>query len=154
MIIKIETYRSYEISFDTEKETFLSDIGNNGTTKKSYSATKKAIDDYIKENSAFVPFDVVRVGYAEPKKYTITGIRKDGRFIFERDGEKKQFSEYDEEYTYLLEDLSDFDYTELNRLLEERISINAKIRDIEKLEKKFLSSKPTLRDLKSKYLPL
>ena len=55
MNIEITNYRGYAISFNTEKETFLSDIGNDGSEKKSFAATKKAIDEYIKDNQVFVP---------------------------------------------------------------------------------------------------
>lgn len=153
MITKIETYRGYEISFDTDNETFLSDIGNDGTEKKSYAATKKAIDEYIKENSTFAPFDVVRSYFGSVNHYRITGIRKDGRFNCEKDGRKEQFSEYEENNTYLFDDWNEFDRTELNALLEKAFLINEQISEIRKKEAVFLSTKPTLKDIKSKYLP-
>lgn len=153
MITKIETYRGYEISFDTDNETFLSDIGNDGTEKKSYAATKKAIDDYIKENATFVPFDVVCNYWTNPRHCRITGIRKDGRFNHESNGKKEQFSEYEEKVTYLLEDWNEFDRTELNDLLEKARLIDEQISEIKEKEAAFISTKPTLKDIKSKYLP-
>lgn len=152
MTIEITNYRGYAISFNTEKETFLSDIGNDGSEKKSFAATKKAIDEYIKVNQAFVPFEIIDLHWGAPKVRNIIGIRKDEIFVYEEDGKKQQFSEYNERDTYLLSDWEQFDRTEMNRLEEEKKAIDEKLAVIKKEEKAFLETKPTLKDLKPKYI--
>src|SRR5687768_11171772 len=99
--MKIETYRGYDIYFNTKDETFYSEISDTETkVKKSYSSITKAIDDFIKENNAFKPFEVVKnplESWHSPdeEKLKIIGIRKDGRWVYE--GRKKvptQLSDY------------------------------------------------------------
>lgn len=151
MQVEVMNYRGYSISFDTEREIFLCDVGNDGAEKKSFAATKKAIDDYIKDNQVFVPFEVM-LCYHSPKKRTIVGIRKDGRFVYEEEGKKQQISEWFERESYLLSDWEKFDKrNELNNLKDERNAIQDKINTIEKEEKEFLKTLPTLSQLKSKY---
>ena len=154
MTIEITKYRGYAISFDTEKETFLSDIGNDGSEKKSFAATKKAIDEYIRDNQVFVPFEVVHVGWNNnmSKIRTILGIRKDGRFIYDEDGKKQQISEHSEDEFYLLSDWKQFDRTEMNRLKEDKKAIDEKLTAIKKKEDEFLKTQPTLKALKPKYI--
>jgi hypothetical protein len=150
MQTEVMNYRGYSISFDTEKEIFLCDVGNDGAEKKSFSATKKAIDDYIKDNQVFVPFEVVDCCSSQ-RILTLVGIRKDGRFVYDDNGKKIQLSEYNDKYTYLRSDWEKFDRTELNRLNDEAKTIQDKIWAIEKEEKEFLKTLPTLSQLKSKY---
>lgn len=91
-LIKIEDYRGFEISFDTDKETFTawsSSYDNETKEKQSYAATKKYVDDYLKDNQNFKPFFVFQVGRKDKKQ--IIGIRKDMRFI---DANKEQISDY------------------------------------------------------------
>lgn len=100
MKVDIEEYRGWQISFDTEKETFycVSDAWDRDESKKSFAAIKSFIDEFIKDNLVFKPV------WAEPSagrhgrdKIKIIGIRKDGRLICEKNGEKSQLSSYDEE---------------------------------------------------------
>jgi len=100
MKISIEKYRGYEIEFDTYAELFLSDVGNEGKESKTLSGAKKQVDDYIKQNATFVPFEVVHKSWNSLKKFTFSGIRKDKRFV---DTEGKQFSEYDEKDCFVIE---------------------------------------------------
>lgn len=102
MITEVDKYRGWEISFDTEKETFLaySSEYDREQIKKSYSAVKKFIDDFIKENAKFNPVEVhyspKNYGSSKLGKFKIIGIRLDGRFIAEKSsGEKFQISDYD-----------------------------------------------------------
>lgn len=106
MIVVIENYRGWSISFDTEKETFCSHSEqlDRDENKKSYAATKKWIDDFIKENEVFEPvwIETKPNQYNPAKRIKLIGIRKDGRFIYENEkGEKKQLSDY-EEKDYIL----------------------------------------------------
>lgn len=100
MKIGIENYRGFDIFFDTDKETFyyISNGYDVDGNKQSFSAAKKAIDEFLKENQTFKPFWVEPnpngYGWTKEKK-KIMGIRKDGRFIFENEkGEKGQISDY------------------------------------------------------------
>lgn len=116
MKVKIETYRKFDIFFDTEAEAFSSivhEVDEFSDAKvlkesKSYAAVKKAIDEYIKENNTFEPFFVrIKPGaYSFNKdrnRIKIVGIRKDNRFIAEDNkGQQFQVSEYDEK-DYILE---------------------------------------------------
>lgn len=107
MKTEIQIYRGWTISFDTEEETFYchSEQYDKDYNKKSYSATKKWIDDFIKENEFFKPIwvETKPKAYGE-KKIKIIGIRKDGRFIYEdAKGEKQQLAESSEK-DYILYD--------------------------------------------------
>lgn len=103
MNVKIETYRGIEITFNTSAERFSFSFSDEKYgEKQSYSACKKAIDDYLKDNQNFKPF------FAEHKQWgdviKIIGIRKDNRFIIETNGKKEQLSEYNEkDYIEVLE---------------------------------------------------
>lgn len=102
MNAKITDYRGWEISFDTEKESFYcySEQYDKDENKKSFAATKKFIDDFLKDNETFTPTwaETKPDSYLSEKKIKLIGIRKDGRFVYETvSGEKKQLSEYDEQ---------------------------------------------------------
>ncbi len=106
MKVEIENYRGWSIQFDTEKESFYchSEQYDSDENKKTYSATKKWIDDFIKENQTFKPVWIEKKpnGYGGYKKIKLIGIRKDGRFVFEDpNGNKRQLSDY-EEKDYIL----------------------------------------------------
>ena len=101
MKVEIENYRGWLIQFDTEKELFYchSEQYDSDENKKTYSATKKWIDDFIKENQVFKPvwIETKPSSYVSDKKVKLIGIRKDGRFVFEdENGNKKQLSDYNE----------------------------------------------------------
>ena len=94
----IETYRGQDIYFDTNKESFVCVLVVAGIQKekKSYASCKKEIDDYLKNNSAFKPFEVepTLISMRYSQRYRIVGIRKDGRFMAEnKEGEKVQIAE-------------------------------------------------------------
>ncbi len=105
MITKIEDYRGWEISFNTEKETFytVSDSYDKQQEKRSYASIKKYIDEFIKDNNEFKPFWIEKADYRGIFKVKVIGIRKDNRFIYEdKKGEKQQLSEYNEKDWYLV----------------------------------------------------
>jgi len=84
MNVVIENYRGFEITFNTDEESFfgISDRYDHQTKgKQSYAAAKKGIDDYIKDNSELKPFKVYsnpKDAYRNQEELTIIGIRKDG----------------------------------------------------------------------------
>lgn len=98
--IKIENYRGFDIEFDTNYEKFQCVITEDKTKESaSFTAVKKFIDDYKKDNQDFSPFWVQKkpsaFGYKKDKLKVI-GIRKDGRFMAEdENGDKCQISDYD-----------------------------------------------------------
>jgi hypothetical protein len=57
MVIQIECYRGWDISFNTEKETFYAscDECDRQETKKSFSSAKKYRDEGIRANTTFEP---------------------------------------------------------------------------------------------------
>lgn len=93
MKVLIEEYRGFEIYFDNMNEVFYSVSDKNDTElkKSSYSASKKAIDDYIKNNQKFKPFYCCDSRYfIRKEKIKIVGIRKDGLLVFENSKSEKQ----------------------------------------------------------------
>lgn len=125
MKVKIENYRGWSISFDTDRETFYchSDQWDRDENKKSYAATKKWIDDFIKENETFKPVWVeAKPGsYLSGKRIKLIGIRKDGRFIYEdENGEKRQLSDYNEK-DYILHNPENDKYRELAEKISEEM---------------------------------
>ena len=132
MAIKIETYRGFDILFEPQSErfTFALDEGS-WTTKQSYSACKKNIDDFIKNNNNFKPFYAIKKDAI--RKVFVTGIRKDNKFVFD-DG---ILSDWDEKYYILHEESFDNLIDEYNKLYEE----------FEKIKEEYYSK---VNELKSK----
>jgi hypothetical protein len=121
MKVLIDNYRKFEINFDTDTDEFysVSDYYDTEVKKKSFASSKKAIDDFIKANSEFKPFDVVPTyGNSSYKKAgKIIGIRKDKRFIIQyENGETGQVSEYDEKDYALPNEANEAIYAELNSI--------------------------------------
>jgi hypothetical protein len=134
----IETYRGWEIFFDTEKEEFYttSNEHDKEQTKKSYPACKKYIDDFIKDNVKFVPFYVVpvpeRIRY-KADKLKIVGIRKDNAYVYENSkGERVQFNSYNMT-NYMLEDERNKPFiAEIEKLENKAEEIRQQIKEAEK----------------------
>jgi hypothetical protein len=117
----IETYRGWDIYFDTESEEFytVSNQDDYQKTKKSYSTTKKFIDDYIKDNQSFKPILVQKMKtiYSNERFITLIGIRKDGAFMYEDEkGIKAQLSKYEEKDYFVVNNQNDIHFKELERL--------------------------------------
>jgi hypothetical protein len=133
--ILIEEYRKWEIFFDTDKEEFytVSNEYDRDNTKKSYAATKKFIDDYIKDNYKFQPIKVQNhpTIYGEARVITLIGIRKDGLFMCEENGKKIQFSKYDENSYFLVNSDNDVIFEEINKLVIERNLIDKKVKEFQ-----------------------
>tara|TARA_R110000868_G_scaffold12456_7_gene59543 strand:+ start:12078 stop:12599 length:522 start_codon:yes stop_codon:yes gene_type:complete len=131
--IKIEFYRKFDIYFDKREETFfsISDYYDTQVVKKTYTAAKKAIDEYIKENNGFKPFFLIDCrGYGTKNEYnfpisheidkiTVTGIRKDKRFVY-NESEQIGTSQYDQDKLYILLPENEPVFEELKPLIEER----------------------------------
>ncbi len=131
MKVIIDNHRGWEISFDTELETFycISDRYDRDETKKSFASIKKFIDDFIKENEIFEPVWVETKpnSYTSDKKIKLIGIRKDGRFIYENSkGEKQQLSDYNEKDYILYDANNDKFRLEAEKINKEIKVLNAK----------------------------
>jgi hypothetical protein len=145
--IAIDNYRGFDIEFDTDYEQFQCIITDNLSKEShSYSAVKKFIDDYKKENQDFKPFYVIGVpeSYRSGERIKVIGIRKDNRFIAEISGKKSQISEYNEK-DYMLDKESNKDIIrELDELGVER----EKLRKSMSEKSKQLISKLDIKTLK------
>jgi hypothetical protein len=137
MRVSIETYRSFDIIFDTEKETFSagSDLFDTTTKEKNaLSRLKAEIDDFIKASAKFTPFFLE----LKPDEYSTTGrrihiigIRKDGRLVYEnKAGNKVSISEWDEK-RYTVYNPNNQSYWEEHNKIKERIQ--ALTNDLQKL---------------------
>jgi hypothetical protein len=101
MQVLIENYRDWNIYFDTEKEEFYthSERWDSDKTKRSYASAKKFVDDFIKENEKFVPFDIEDLDRSPCSRETIkvVGIRKDGGWVIQKkDSQQERLSQYNE----------------------------------------------------------
>lgn len=139
MKITIENYRGFDIEFDTDYEKFQCIVSEDNTKEsKSFSAVKKFVDDYKKDNQNFNPFYVVSNPqnrmYCEKERLKIIGIRNDGRFMAEtKNGDKKQISDYDLK-DYILEvDSNERYFTLLEQFDAEQKAFNKEHK--EKVEK-------------------
>ena len=149
--VLIKKYRGFNIHFNPDNERFYTEIdGTSWHQKQSYSAVVKFIDDYIKDNHVFKPFKIVQDGnaFTSSKEVTITGIRKDGRFIYEEKGKKCQISDY-EEKNWFLHDIRNEKIFATVAILES---------EIDELQKKIKAEKNklikvTLESVKANYLP-
>ena len=79
--IFIENYRGKDIFYSPKNEKFYADI-DEAKEKNGIHLVRKDIDDYIKENMSFKPFecfDITSFGndFRTPKIRTVIGIRKD-----------------------------------------------------------------------------
>ncbi|TXH55451.1 MAG: hypothetical protein E6Q97_08835 [Desulfurellales bacterium] len=101
-MVHIELYRGFDISLNTESGAFVA-IGSAYDTQSTHSslnAARRAVDDFIKANVIFEPFDIYKTGgYGGNgmwQAHRVVGIRKDGAFVLEKDGNRWQLSSYDE----------------------------------------------------------
>lgn len=152
MRILIEVYRKWEIFFDTEKEEFytVSNEFDTDKTKRSFASTKKYIDDYIKENQEFKPVWVQneRNSFDKERKVKLIGIRKDGAFMCEDvNGNKSQFSKYNESDYFLVNAENDPIFEQINKLDEQRDELLQKMKELRKN-----LTKVTVKKFKADYL--
>jgi len=141
MRVEIEKYRGWMIYFDTDKETFTaySDHFDREEKKQSFASVKKAIDEFIAHNVKFKPVWVETdpLGYRSKGKIKLIGLRKDGRFIFERDGKHHQLSSYDEKEYFIVDDANQPIFTrlkeideEINKLHKEKQIVGSKLKKV------------------------
>lgn len=131
MQVLIENYRGWEIFFDTDQENFYSTAEEYDyeMTKKSYSSSKKAIDDFIKDNQKFTHVWVQTMD-GEPRK--LVGIRKDGRFVYEdSEGKRRQIESYYEDNYFLVNEDNDKFFKKIKELKDEIALNNRTIREIQ-----------------------
>ena len=148
----ITEYRGWEIFFDTDKEEFytVSNEYDKDNIKKSFAATKKFIDDYIKSNFNFKPILVQNESsiYRDMEIRKITGIRKDGDFIFEdKEGNPKRFSKYDARDYFLVNQDNDYLFENIRALELQSKGIGSQIKE---LKEKLI--KVDVRQIKEKLL--
>lgn len=101
-MVHIELYRDFDIKLNTDDGAFVA-IGSAydaQSTHSSLKAARKAVDDFIKANVIFEPFDIYKTGghggNGMWQAHRVVGIRKDGAFVLEKDGNRWQLSSYDE----------------------------------------------------------
>lgn len=155
-IILIDTYRGVEVFFNKEGETFYASVDDPelhwNRPKKTYASVLKTIDEYVKEHLKFVPFNVLFKGWScAGDKYEvrkITGIRKDGQFVYEDDkGVQRQLSKYDENKCYL-------DIPENHELITEMAANEKKRAEYQKKLNEAQSKLQSLdlKEIKDKYI--
>lgn len=131
----IETYRGWEIYFDTDREEFytVSNDHDKQETKKSYSSSKKFIDEYIKENSDFKPIKVMNMGsiYSDSEIITLIGIRKDKAFMYtDYKGNKRKLSSYSEKDYFLIDSRNDELFNQIKELVKQAKEIDETIKSL------------------------
>lgn len=145
MITVVDNYRSFDISFDSNDEQFYA-ISNKYDTdckSKSFAAVKGKIDEYIKTNATFHPFQIFNKS-GEIQK--VVGIRKDKKFWIEKNGSRSQLSNYSEKDWFIYS-------PEVDEILAKRKEIGRKISELYKEQDQlnFLGYK-TVRDIKPDYI--
>ena len=154
MEVLIEKYRGYEIRFDTSKEKFVTDTGNEGAEKPSFASAKKQIDEYVKVNNGFVPFKVIKKSYSGSyaKEIEIVGLRKDGFSILDENGKMVKLSDYGD---YAVCSIEDAEITTELRAIDlwdkEMDAIQRKINGINDSIKEKLSKFPNIKDKFKEY---
>lgn len=86
MKINIKEYKGQTIYYNDDNDKFECDISIEDNFKKtkrqSLKDVRKEIDNFIKINLNFVPFDIIEVGYGdEIEVKTISALRSDGKFV-------------------------------------------------------------------------
>lgn len=135
-MVKIIDYRGYEIFFNIDEEKFYlhSEKYDRDSWVSTLKAAKANIDNYIKSNSDFKPFWVVRVpgkfyGSSVSNTLKIVGIRKDGNFVQEDvKAGKLVVSKYDEESWMSIKD-------ENNEVMELLAVLELKQKELDKQRK-------------------
>jgi len=94
MEIKIQKYRGQTIIYDDLEDKFCCQIELNDNIKNSKRASlkdvRKAIDQFIKDNLEFKPFDFFKKAKecVAFEHYRCIAIRTDGKFLIKRANEK------------------------------------------------------------------
>ncbi len=140
----IDTYRGYEITFDTEKERFTFSLDEvDYCEKQSFTACKTKIDSYIKENSDFKPFTVINL---QGETATIIGKTRSGNFSMVKDDIRILVTGSEEAYWFVFTPEIEFQITNYNSLLE---IVNDKRKEAEEYRESIPVK--TLKSIKSNY---
>jgi uncharacterized protein (DUF1786 family) len=85
---EIEIYKGHTIFYNEDTDKFYCEMVIEDSYKKtarlSLKAVKDEIDQFIKVNIDFKPFDVLVRDYGSVKKVNIQSVRKDGTFHVDR----------------------------------------------------------------------
>lgn len=102
--------------------------------QKSFSAVKKFIDDFIKDNETFRPVvcQYLPDTHNRGKCITIIGVRKDGRFIIDKDWAKEQLSTYDEKNLIVYDKNNDIHWQKSAQLQSEIERLRIEQKEVEK----------------------
>lgn len=143
MKTKVADYKGFEIYFDSDSELFsVEGYDHYEDKKKSFNSCKTYIRNFIKENSVFGSFDIVKIPtertFKGPIHAKVVGIHANGNFMCETpEGDKFQLStsyEYDMKKWCLPEDLekSEYNQEKVNELKEQISDIRKQISEEEK----------------------
>lgn len=97
--IEIEEYKGQTIYYDTEYDKFVCDISIEDQAKLvkrgSLKDLRAQIDQFIKLNLNFKPFQFLNKEWSRVELYEASGIRTDGKLIVHRVNSKGYNSHYD-----------------------------------------------------------
>ncbi len=130
MRIHIEEYRGWDIYFNTQTEEFytISNEYEKQVNKKSFSAAKKYVDDFIKDN---INFERVTVVDRSGREIDLIGVRKDGAFMcIENGGEPKQFSKYDESSFFVKHETHSLVFEQVREIEKEKKRLDKQIQEL------------------------
>lgn len=109
----IEEFRGFETHLDTESGKFFVEGDDSSTFAKNYNQAKTHIKDFVKNNTVFPEFTLLK----NPKTYwgkdviKVIGVNGHGRFVYEdKEGRKQQLSSYDLSKYIFAEDLEESGY--------------------------------------------
>lgn len=102
MIYEITTYRDNLIQYDDAISTFIVEInGNSVTDYVTLSDAKKAIDEFLKFNTNFVPFKALKklyFGYNDVHEIQVVGVLDNGTLVYKTESEIINFLEVGQQH--------------------------------------------------------
>jgi hypothetical protein len=139
---KVGDYKGFEIYFDSDNELFsVQGYDVQKDNKKTYASCKTYIKDFIKENSLFGEFKIIKIpggnnsSIDSNQLVTVVGIHANGNFLcLDAKGNKFQLSssyKYDMEKWCLPKDLeaSTYNASKVAELEETITNIHAQIKE-------------------------
>jgi len=104
MKYEIEVYKNHQIFYNDDSDKFECTIDINDNIKSSKRASlndmRKSIDQFIKANLEFNPFNFIKNEHNDLSYYTCHGIRTDGTFIISSQSRTTSKSYYEKKYFY------------------------------------------------------
>lgn len=159
MKTKVDEYKGFDIFFDSYDGTFsVEGYDSFKDKKKSFNSCKTYVNNFIKENSVFGEFDIIKFPSYRHKlsdkleRATVKGIHSNGNFLCEKeDGSKFQLSNYSLDDWCLPKDLEESEYDEevVADLYKKERSYSKRITEERKKLPK--SCKETLKEIKQEY---